>query len=224
MKDFKSRGHSAAARFGVLGGALGVGAGIIQATVGSRIPDWTGAKADPGALGLLTVALSVLAVVAAVRQARSAIGVGSRTAYAIALLIPGLLCFTTVGRLWYVPGPLLLVAGTLCVRDWRSAASVIARNWTRCMLSALGACELLMAAGAAPAVMAVGTVGGIALVTAAWIRTPNRSVMVGLLAIGTVPFAALAWTAIVPIVLLLVVAAVATPLVHHPASRFSVAP
>jgi hypothetical protein len=223
MNDFKRRSHSVAARFGVLGGALGIAAGIIQATMGSRIPDWTGAKADPGALGLLTIALSFLAAAAAVRQANSGISVGSRTACALGLLVPGLLCFTTVGRLWYVPGPLLLIAGTLCIRSWRSTASAIARNWMRCLLSALGTCELLMAAGAAPAVMAVGTVGGIALITASWLRTPRRSVVLGLLAIGTLPFAALAWTAIVPILLLPAAAAVATPLVHNPSSRFGVA-
>jgi hypothetical protein len=91
MSDFKSRGHSVAARFGVLGGVLGVGAGIIQATMGSRIPDWTGAKADPGALGLLTIALSVLAGLAAARQANSGITVGSRTACSLGLFVPGLL-------------------------------------------------------------------------------------------------------------------------------------
>ena len=224
MNVHASRRQTVAARFGVLGGALGVGAGIIQATEGSRIPDWTGAKADAGALGLLTVALSVLAGLAAVRQASTGISVGSRTACALGLLIPGLLCFTTVGRLWYVPGPLLLVAGTLCVDSWRDTASMIARNWARCLLSALGTFEFLMAAGAAPAVMAVGTVGGITLITASWLPTSRRPVVVGLLAIGTVPFAALAWTAIVPILLLLAAAAVATPLVHNPSSRVRVAP
>jgi hypothetical protein len=223
MNANTSRGHSVATRFGVLGGALGVGAGLIQATVGSRIPDWTGAKAAPVALGLLTVAFSVLAGLAAVRQASSGISVGSRAACALGLLIPGLLCFTTVGRLWYVPGPLLLVAGTFCISSWRSTVSVIARNWARCLLSALGTCELLMAVGAAPAVMAVGTVGGIALITVSWLGTSRRSVVLGLLAIGTVPFAALAWTAIVPILLLLAAAAVATPLVHNKSSRFGVA-
>jgi hypothetical protein len=172
----------------------------------------------------LTVALAVLAGLAAVRQASSGIGVGSRAACALALLVPGLLCLTTVGRLWYVPGPILLVAGTLCIRSWKSTASVIARNWARCLLSALGAGELLMAAGAAPAVMAVGAVGGLALITASWLPTSRRPVVVGLLAVGTVPFAALAWTAIAPILLLVSAAAVATPLVLYPSGRFEVAP
>jgi hypothetical protein len=223
MSSTTSRRHHVGARFGVLGAALGVGAGIIQATMGSRIPDWTGAKASPGALGLLTVALAVLAGHAAVRQASSGISDGSRVACALGLLIPGLLCFTTVGRLWYVPGPLLLIGGTLCIRSWQSTTSMIASNWARCLLSALGGCELLMAAGAAPAVMAVGAVGGLALVTASWLPTSRRSALVGLLAMGTVPFAAAAWTAIAPILLLLAAAAVATPLLHHPSNRFGVA-
>jgi hypothetical protein len=224
MSSTAGRGHHVAARLGVLGAALGAGAGIIQATMGSRIPDWTGAKESPGALGLLTVALAVLAGLAAVRQASPGISDGWRAACALGLLVPGLLCFTTVGRLWYVPGPLLLVGGTLCIRSWQSTASVIARNWARCLLSALGVCELLMAAGAAPAVMAVGAVGGLALITAAWLPTSPRSALLGLLAVGTVPFAATAWTAIAPILLVLATAAVATPLLHHPSNRFGVAP
>jgi hypothetical protein len=60
---------------------------------------------------------------------------------------------------------------------------------------------MLMAAGAAPVTMAVGAVGGTALIAAAWLRTAPRGVVVGLIAVGTVPLAALAWSAMVPLLL-----------------------
>jgi hypothetical protein len=91
--------HRAAASLGITGSVLGVIAGTVQALVGARIPEWTGAKQEPGSLGLLTIALSLLAGHAAHRQARPNITVKARAVYAAALLIPGLLCFSTVGRL-----------------------------------------------------------------------------------------------------------------------------
>lgn len=208
------RRHRVVAQLGAAGAALGVVAGIVQATAGTRIPDWTGAKAAPIALGLLTIALSLLAGLAATGQRRDLI-VGVRAAAALGLLVPGLVCFSTVGRLWYLPGPLLLLAGILTIdNSWRATAAHLATNWTRCLLSILGASELLMAAGATPTLMAVGAAGGAALVAAAWFPAPRRWTLLALLTVGTVPFAALAWTAIVPVLLLLTAAAVAIPLVH----------
>lgn len=65
-------------------------------------------------------------------------------------------------------------------------------NWLRVLVSALGVFEILMAAGAGPGgTVAVGLVGGIALVAAPWwVSGPVRS---ALLLVGTVPFAALTW-------------------------------
>lgn len=214
MSAAAGRRHRNAAYAGVVGCTLGVLAGVIQAAAGSHIPDWTGAKTAPGALGLLTIALSLLAGLAAVRQRSASRTAGTRAACALALIAPALLCFTTVGPLWYLPGPLLLVAGILSIDSWKETAIVTKRKWFSCLLSALGVCELLMAAGSPPPLMAVGAVGGIALFAAAWLRTPRRSAALGLVALGTVPFAALAWTALVPVLLLLAAAAVAVPLVQ----------
>lgn len=201
-----------AARLGLAGAALGVVAGLVQATAGSRISDWTGAKLAPGSLGLLTIGLSLLAGVVAFRQA-GRLAVGPRAACALGLLGPGLLCFSTVGRLWYVPGPLLLIAGILTVDSVRDTAAATARNWWRCLLGVLGAAELLMAAGASLLILAVGAVGGIALLLAASLAR-TRPALAGLVVVGTVPFAALAWTAVVPIVLLLLAAALTVPLLR----------
>ena len=40
-----------AGRLGAIGGMVGITAGLTQATIGGRIPHWTGNKAHPVALG-----------------------------------------------------------------------------------------------------------------------------------------------------------------------------
>ena len=50
---------------GTLGGALGTAAGAVQLTWGSTIPAWTGNKADPARLGLVTILLGLIALGAA---------------------------------------------------------------------------------------------------------------------------------------------------------------
>lgn len=207
--------HRLVARLGVLGGGLGVVAGVVQTTVGSRIPEWTGDKADPVRLGLLTIGLSLVAIAMAVWQLRSGLGIAARGAAALGLLVPSLVCLTTVGLLWLVPGVVILVAALLAVDDWRGTAVAVRRHWSRVLVGALGAVELVMAAGASAPLMIIGAVGGLALVVAAWLDAPSRPVLVSLLVVGTVPFAALAWTAIVPVVLLLVTVCVALPLVRR---------
>ena len=109
--------------------------------------------------------------------------------------------------------PVLLLAGILSIDSVRDTATAIGRNWWRSLLGVLGATELLMAAGAAPVLLAVGAVGGIALLLAASIAR-TRTAVAGLLIVGTVPFAVLAWTAVVPVLLLLLAAALAAPLIR----------
>lgn len=113
-------------------------------------------------------------------------------------------------------GPLLLLGAALCVGSWGEAAVVMHRNWSQVLLAALGGCELVMAAGAAPVVMVVGAVGGAALIMAASVAGHRRSLAAGLMMLGTAPFAALAWTALVPVLVLLLVAALAAPVLSAP--------
>lgn len=77
------------------------------------------------------------------------------------------------------------------------------------LLGASGAAELLKAAGASSLV--VGAAGGAALLAAAW-PAPSRVVLAALTALGVVPFAAVAWTAVVPVVLLVVATGIAVAL------------
>lgn len=65
-------------------------------------------------------------------------------------------------------------------------------TWLRLLPSVLGAFEVLLAVRAGPGwTVAVGLVGGVALITAPWLPYPPLRVV--LLLIGTVPFAALTW-------------------------------
>jgi hypothetical protein len=209
-----SRRHRVGADLAVVGSALGVLAGVVQATVGTDIPEWTGAKASPGALGLLTVVLSAVAGAGALTLRKSDTRLGGRLAATAIVVVTGLVCFTTVGRLWLVPGPLLLTGAVLSVENWKSAAVIVRHGWLRILLAALGACELLMAAGASLVPMIVGAIGGLSLIGAAWIASRNRLGAAGLMALGTIPFAVIAWTALVPLLVLLVAAGLATPVLR----------
>ena len=91
------------------GVVLGVCAGIVQLTYGSSIPDWTGNKRDTVGLGLATIALSLVAGVALWQLLRTSV-LWRRIACGVVALACAVVCFTTVGALWYVPGPVLIVA------------------------------------------------------------------------------------------------------------------
>jgi len=207
--------HRRAARLGLAGAVLGLIAGTLQATVGPRIPEWTGAKASPIGLGLLTIGLAALAGWAALRQRDPRLSVWGRATCALALAGPGLLCLSTVGRLWYPSAVLMVVAGVMSIDSWRDTARAFADDWLRVLLGVLGGFELLMAASAAPTLGLVGAAGGIALIAAAVLRSVPRVVVIGLLAVGTIPFAVLAWYAIAPLLLAVTAALIAIPVLRN---------
>ena len=216
----RTRNHRLAARLGGAGAVAGVVAGLIQLTLGPSIPEWTGAKSSPGALGLLTMVVSLLAGLAALRQRDVNLSTGHRTADAAIIIATALLCFTTVGWLWWwLPAPLLFAAGSLTIDNTHDSIRAIRDNWARCLLTVLGGSEILMAAGAGPLLMAVGGLGGALLVATAWVPMTQRVVFLGLVLIGTVPFALLGWTAVAPIVVLLMAVALALPLAHDIPTR-----
>jgi hypothetical protein len=206
--------HRLAGRLGATGAAVGVVAGLVQLTLGTRIPSWTGDKLAPVQLGLLTVALSLLAAAAAIRQTRPATPAGERALCSLALAAPGLLCFSTVGRLWYLPGPLLVAAAVVSLDRAPETWALVVRNYLRLLLGLLGAAEVLMAVSAPPLLLAVGTTGGVALAVAAW-RGPSRRLFPLFVLAGIVPFTALAWTAVVPVVLAMLAAAIAIVVSHQ---------
>jgi hypothetical protein len=99
---------------GLAGAALGIAAGFVQLFAGRVIPEWTGNKADTVGLGLATIALTIVAAVCLWQIQRSP-GRWSRWVPAVAGIAAVAVCFTTVGRLWYLPGPLLIAALVLAL-------------------------------------------------------------------------------------------------------------
>jgi hypothetical protein len=90
------------------GAVLGVAAGVVQLAAGNAIPEWTGDKNDTVQLGLATVGLSLVAAVCFWYLARRHLPPWGRLALVVIYMAAVIVCFTTVGRLWYVPGPLML--------------------------------------------------------------------------------------------------------------------
>jgi hypothetical protein len=208
-----------AAYLATVGGSFAVLAGVVQATVGSRIPEWTGAKGQPVALGMLTIALG-LTVVAAGRVLRSSSAPPSETLTAVTLwlVVVAIVCSTTVGRMWFVPG-VLLIGGACCTFaacGWRALRRVVVERWLRGLLGVLGAFELLMAVSAAPATnLAAGLVGGAALIMAAVLGRPGRRTAVLLLVASTLVFVALTWWTIVTPLLTLVALSLGVAVTHR---------
>jgi hypothetical protein len=201
MSRSRSQLLSVAARLAAIGGSVGIAAGVAQATIGSRIPDWSGNKGNPVALGLLTIALSASAIVAA-RTLRTATTPRDETLSAITLWLAtvAVICSTTVGRLWALPGVLLLAAAgvTLTACGWQRFRSVISTKWLWGLLGVLGVFELLMAVSAAPALtVAAGLVAGGVLIGAAILARPGRRTMTAALVAATLPFVAMTWWTIV---------------------------
>ena len=102
----------AARRIGLAGIALGVAAGLTQLLAGSAIPAWSGNKLDTAGLGITTILLSLVAGVG-LWQLRRELPRGQRRAVLLLVLACAAVCFTTVGRLWWIPGPLLIAAAVL---------------------------------------------------------------------------------------------------------------
>jgi hypothetical protein len=184
-----------AGRLGLCGGILGILAGLTQTTLGSRIPGWTGHKDSPVALGLLTIGLSVIGLLCALLlRRRPELSPARRIAAGVGFFVPGGLCFSTAGTLWYLPGVLLLGASgyTMLAGDPVRTRQIVMRTWLHLLISVLGAFEVLMAVSAGPvATIGVGVVGGLALMSAPWIR--GLAIPAVLLLIGTIPFAIITW-------------------------------
>ncbi len=102
----------AARRLGVSGVTLGVAAGLTQLLVGSTIPTWSGNKLDTTGLGITTIVLG-LVVGVGLRHLHRPLPRWERVAALLLVLACAGVCFTTVGRLWYLPGPLLIAAALL---------------------------------------------------------------------------------------------------------------
>nr|WSY53619.1 hypothetical protein OG999_28245 [Streptomyces sp. NBC_00886] len=199
-----ARSDRYAAWSGLLGGGLGVAAGIAQAVAGSELGAWAGEKADPVPLGLLTIVLSGLAFTGALVRLRAdrPPSAGCRAVVAGAELVAGLVCFSTVGRLWWLPGLLLVSAAVAEISAAPAGVTRAVRQaWPAILTGILGACLMLVATSAdTPLLLWPGLAGGLAVSAVPWIAAHSVRIGVAALLLGALPFAALTWwTAVTPL-------------------------
>ena len=104
---------------GTWGAGLGILAGLVELGFGTYIRAWIGDKENPVFLGIVTLLLSSLALTTLLfASKRTPSTRDGRLTIFLGVLLPAVICFTTVGRLWYLPGILLLAAAVLLVREF----------------------------------------------------------------------------------------------------------
>lgn len=214
-----------AAWLGVVGATLGLIAGLVELTAGAEIRSWVGDKNDTTRLGLATILLALIALTAALALLTGrAVSPQRRLAVAAGLLVPGLICFTTVGRLWYLPGVLLVGAGVLVAADLRrethTLAASLERNWTVLLTATLAVFYVFLGATALGLAGALGVAGGL-LVLALLVARDRRpaKLAVPLLLLAAIPFAALTWWSVAtPLIGILLIAIGISALKRQPRS------
>jgi hypothetical protein len=198
-------------RLGLAGSGLGTIAGLVELTIGSGIREWIGNKQDPTRLGLVTIALSLITAATTVALRRQRLSPSQQAAAAAGLLGPGLICFSTVGRLWYVPGILLVAAGLLVLADLRGHTAAVrqatAHNWTAILTGTLGLLYLALGLTAHGLPGLLGIAGGLAILTLVASRLHLLRFRRTALAGAVLPFAIVTWWSVVtPLIALLVIA------------------
>lgn len=220
-RDARAGRDRIAAGLAAAGAGLGVLAGLVELTVGPSIREWVGNKQDTTRLGLTTTLLAVIAAFAAAALRRPGGAAGARRiAVTLGLAIPALLCFTTVGRLWYLPGLLLLAAAVLLLAGTTRAelaAAFTERHWRVALLAACGASYVLLGATAIGGAGALGIVGGVLLWAVPAAARRSRATAYGVLLAGALPFAAVTWWSVVtPLIAMLAIWFGGTVIRHTP--------
>jgi hypothetical protein len=194
------------------GASLGIVAGLAELTLGPHIRSWVGSKQDTTRLGLATITLSAIALVAGITWLqRRETSPEPGLLIVLGLIVPGLICFTTVGRAWYLPGALLVVAAATAVselsEDAREVVETISRHWLAALTVVLGAFYIFLGATALGIAGLLGIGGGITILASVALssRMPTRVAALVLVA-AALPFAVLTWWSIVtPLLAILVV-------------------
>jgi hypothetical protein len=146
-----------AIQFGVLGSTLGALAGLIELSIGAQIRPWIGNKENPAVLGLVTLLLSGMALGAIVSARNLEMPTNdSKLAIFLGVLLPAVICFTTVGRLWYLPGPLLIITALLLAYEYwlspspaGSPGTFSSTEWASRIIGGIGSVVILAAVGLA---------------------------------------------------------------------------
>ena len=143
-----------AIQLGIWGAALGMLAGLVELSIGSQIRPWIGDKENPVILGIITVILSSVAFTAMLLTSkRNALTQNDKLALFLGVLFPAAICFTTVGRLWYLPGALLLAAAALLAYEfWLTPQATVSsrpsgRAWR--LMAGIGSLTILLSIGLA---------------------------------------------------------------------------
>ncbi|MCW3046487.1 MAG: hypothetical protein JWO74_771 [Solirubrobacterales bacterium] len=204
----RGRRDRLASRLALVGAGLGVFAGVAELTFGPSIRDWVGNKQDTTRLGLTTIILSSVALASAgVLQRADSRAHSHRLAVALGLVVPAVICFTTVGRLWLVPGSLLLVAGGLLLSAAQRGElghAVDERRWYTGLVALCGAYYIFLGATALGLAGLLGVLGGLLIWGAMASASRSRRAAYALLALGALPFAAVTWwSAITPLIAVL---------------------
>src|ERR1700682_5254711 len=175
------------------GATLGIIAGLVDVAVGPSIPGWVGNKLNTSILGIGTIALSSVALAAAIAWKRNSSHVGPRrVGTAVGLAVPAILCFTTIGRLWYMPGTMLLIAAaTILANSTREdfTGAMNARRWLRLLLVVLGGFYIFLGADALGLAGALGIAGGVLIWAVLAGDFASRRASFPLIALGALPFA-----------------------------------
>jgi len=208
-----------AGRLAALGATLGVLVGVVDVAVGPSIRGWIGNKLNPTPLGLLTVILSAVALAGAVQWERPGGRDGDRRlATALAFLIPAGICFTTIGRLWYLPGVLLLGAAVLVIgastRDELTHA-INPHHWLTGLTALLGGYYLFLGGDALPKATGVlGILGALAIWAALIATHRSHRLKLTLLVAGTLPFAIATWWSVVTPLIAVLLLSVGPPAIR----------
>ncbi len=121
-------------QIGIVGSLLGIVAGLIELSIGDQILPWIGNKENPVLLGFITLFLSTMAFISvnATRNLDTPSNDRKLTIF-LGVLLPTVICFTTVGWLWYIPGFLLLLSTSMLAYNYwfRSPSTVISKTFSR---------------------------------------------------------------------------------------------
>lgn len=104
---------------GILGSILGIIVGFIEFSIGSSIPELIGNKEDSITLGIVTMLLCTLALASNLHgYFKKEPSKNIIIAIIIGQLLPVVICFTTVGLLWFILGPILLLGIVFQIREY----------------------------------------------------------------------------------------------------------
>ncbi|MDD3014004.1 MAG: hypothetical protein PHC34_09910, partial [Candidatus Gastranaerophilales bacterium] len=116
-----------------------------------KILPWIGNKENPVGLGIITLLLSGLAFLSVLSARKTAKLTNDRKMMIfLGVLLPAVICFTTVGRLWYLPGTLLVIVCSLFAYEFwfgklkDSSPKLISKNFRIYQIIGIIGCAIIL--------------------------------------------------------------------------------